>query len=155
LPDVGRLRSFREVRGIDAHGKGGDGDATAKIVGVTMPKLEMHEMLERGDAVPGVVAGVYTDQIGPEEPGQNSAAPRQQSEHVERREWDVEKKADPALGQLLANHEHQLIVVDQIRSSAVATASTVSANFRLTLRTPATRRCRAAPARAGSETAAT
>src|SRR5207244_5222925 len=79
------------------------------------PVVEAEVAQEASEEGTGVVVCVEADQVSTEHALEDFLVPREETEHIVRREWDMEEKSDPGLGQPFTNHpgkEEEMIVMD-------------------------------------------
>src|SRR3989442_11876126 len=81
----------------------------------TNPIVEAQIPQEASKECAGVVVGVEADQVGTEHALKDRPVARQETEHIVRRERDVEEESDPGLGNPVADQarqEEEMVVVD-------------------------------------------
>src|SRR3989441_13359233 len=79
------------------------------------PVVETQVAQEASEEGTGVVVGMKADQVGTEHASEDFLVPWEETEHIVRREWDVEEEPNPRLGQPLSNQsgqEEEMIVMD-------------------------------------------
>ncbi len=113
-----------EGRRVDAHGKHPELHAAFADVNAIDLRFDAVHVQERCHEMPQVGERVKADQIRPEQPAQNLAPPRQDPEHLRRRERDVEKEPDAGVRQVPTDHrrhEHQLVIMNPDRIAGPVT----------------------------------